>query len=234
MKLLAIETSTHHLSVALHLDGRTLTRAERVDNGGSAHVLPWVHALLAEAELPLAQLDGIAYGAGPGAFTGLRLACGVTQGLAWGADLPVIGVCTLEAVAAAAAAQSGATLSQDTPIFACIDARMGEVYTAQYAPLAENEFCCVVAPTVLPPSLLQVPDACRCVAGDGFAAYPELAALRPDALASIQPDAGWIARLAVPRFARGEGQSAVHAAPLYVRDKVALTTAERLARGGVR
>lgn len=229
VKILALETSTHHLSVALHIDTQILLRAEYVANGGSGHVLPWVNALLAEAGLSLKQLDGIAFGAGPGAFTGLRLACGITQGLAYGADLPVVGICTLEAVAAAAAEQSGAD-----GVFACIDARMNEVYVAAYRRTTEDTFDCVSQPVVLPPDAVSLPDGQWKVAGDGVATYEALSARYPDALHDIYPQATWVARLAAPRFARGEGQPALMAAPLYVRDKVAFTTAERLARGGVR
>ncbi|MBL8479332.1 MAG: tRNA (adenosine(37)-N6)-threonylcarbamoyltransferase complex dimerization subunit type 1 TsaB, partial [Sterolibacteriaceae bacterium] len=84
MRLLGIETATRHLSVALWQDGAILERIEDLPNVGSERVLPWVHELLAEGQMGLAQLDGIAFGAGPGSFTGLRLACGVAQGLAWG------------------------------------------------------------------------------------------------------------------------------------------------------
>ena len=92
MKLLAFETSTRWISVALWCDGACLERREELPNSGSEHLLPWAHALLAEAGVALTQLDGLAFGAGPGGFTGLRLACGVTQGLAWGLDKPVVPV----------------------------------------------------------------------------------------------------------------------------------------------
>lgn len=225
VNLLALETSTSHLSVALSVGGHCLVREEGLANGGSDRVLPWVHALLAEAGLTLTQLDGIAFGAGPGAFTGLRLACGVTQGLAFGADLPVLGVCTLEAIASNAGADR---------VFACLDARMSEVYVAAYVREQGEMWSCVSEPIVLPPAQVVLPAGEWLAAGDGLAAYPDLAAQWPATNAQVRPDASAVARLAAPRFARGEGQSAVAAAPLYVRDKVALTTAERLARGGVR
>lgn len=226
MNLLALETSTHQLSVALRLGEACLERSERLANGGSDRLLPWINALLAEAGIGLQQLDGIAFGAGPGAFTGLRLACGVTQGLAFGADLPVVGICTLEAMALNAGHER---------VFACLDARMNEVYIAAYVRTQADEFRCEQLPAVIAPELVQAPAGAWHAVGDGFAAYAETLASRfPGADANVMPNAIAVARLAAPRFARGEGQPAAAAAPLYVRDKVALTTAERLARGGVR
>ena len=124
MNLLAFEASTRRLSVALWCDGALAEKSAEVQNGGSERFLPWANELLAEAGLNLKQLDGIAFGAGPGGFTGLRLACGVTQGLAFGLDIPVVPVCTLAALALA---------SGDGKVLACLDARMSEVYVAAYA-----------------------------------------------------------------------------------------------------
>ena len=226
MNLLALETSTHHLSVALLMGDTCLTRSEFLANGGSDRLLPWVQSLLAEGGVSLTQLDGIAFGAGPGAFTGLRLACGITQGLAFGADLPVAGICTLEATAFNAGAAR---------VFACLDARMNEVYVAAYVREQAGVFRCELEPAVMPPEMVVAPAGEWTAVGDGFAAYASTLQSRfPNADASRMPTAEAVARLAVPRFARGEGQPAIAAAPLYVRDKVALTTAERLARGGQR
>jgi tRNA threonylcarbamoyladenosine biosynthesis protein TsaB len=226
VKLLAIETSTHHLSVALFKGDACLTRSEYLANGGSEKLLPWVQDLLAESGLALKQLDGIAFGAGPGAFTGLRLACGVTQGLAFGADLPVVGICTLEAMAFNA---------DSDRVFACLDARMNEVYVAAYVREDKGTFRCELMPAVMPPEMVQAPAGDWTAVGDGFAAYAAtLEAKFPQSNATVMPTAEAVGRLAMPRFARGEGQPAIAAAPLYVRDKVALTTAERLARGGAR
>ena len=123
MRLLAFETATRHLSVALWQDGEVLERCEVLPNSGGERLLPWVHELLAEASISLPQLDGIAFGAGPGGFTGLRLACGVTQGLAFGMDIPVVPVSTLQALALASGEQF---------VWTCLDARMNEVYCAAY------------------------------------------------------------------------------------------------------
>lgn len=219
MLLLALETATHRLSVALWLDGHVLERAAELPNGSSEWLLPNVHALLAEAGSGLQSLDGIAFGAGPGSFTGLRLAAGCAQGLAYGLDLPVIGIGTLEALALA---------SGEARVYACLDARMNEVYVASYEQGVE-----VMAPIVCPPEQAPVPSGEGWLGcGDGFAGYggrlPQFVRTRPD----LRPTADAVVRLAAPRFARGESMTAAAAMPVYVRDKVALTTAERLARGG--
>lgn len=230
MILLALETSTRRLSAALWLDGRLIERAEDVPNGGSEPLLPWVTELLADAGLGLARLDGIAFGAGPGGFTGLRLACGVAQGLGFGLDLPVLAVGSLEAMALAAGRPQ---------VYVCQDARMNEVYAAAYR--VEGEALVeILAPAVAPPGQAPLPPGegwTGC--GDGFPAYGatlegRLAGCLTEILPDIYPTASAVARLAAPRLARGEGGEASLAVPSYVRDKVALTTAERLAQGGLR
>ena len=229
MRLLAFETATRHLSVALWQDAELIERAEEVPNGGSERLLPWVHELLAEAGLALSQIDGIAFGAGPGGFTGLRLACGVAQGLAYGLDLPVMPVSTLEALALA---------SGEHEVWACLDARMNEVYGAAYR-VEGDGVSQLMAPVCMPPGTVSTPTfAGGWGVGDGFAAYgpllqarkPDLEGLRADAF----PTAAAVLRLAAPAFLRGTALQAALAQPIYVRDKVALTTAERIARGGAK
>jgi tRNA threonylcarbamoyladenosine biosynthesis protein TsaB len=229
MRLLAFETATRHLSAALWQDGELIERVADSPNGGSELLLPWVHDLLAESGLALAQIDAIAFGAGPGSFTGVRLACGVAQGLACGLDRPVLPVSTLAALALA---------SGPGDVWTCLDARMNEVYAAAYR-VAAGTARQLMPPSCLPPAFTPAPDfAGGWGAGDGFAAHgellwsrkPDLAGLRPD----VYPTAAAVARLAAPAFARGEALPAALAQPIYVRDKVALTTAERLARGGSR
>lgn len=223
MRILAFETATHRLSVALWDDGSVIERAAEFPSGGSEWLLPTAKALIAEAAISFRALDGIAFGAGPGSFTGLRLAAGCAQGLAFGLDLPAVGVGTLAALAAAAGEER---------VYACLDARMNEVYVAAYERGVE-----ILAPTVCPPAQaprLSVAQDDWLACGDGFANYraelPPFARLRAD----LRPTATAVAQLAAPRFARGEGVPAAEAAPFYVRDKVALTTAERLARGGTK
>src|SRR5437763_10305664 len=228
MQILALDASTDVCAVAL---GDGTHWAERAENAGQRHselLLPMVQALLAEARLDLAALDGIAFGAGPGSFTGLRIACGVAQGLALGADLPMVGVATLEAMAEAARQRSGRT-----HVIATLDARMQEIYIAAY----EHDgfhWRVVLDPVVVMPSEAPLPPGGGWTGvGNGFAAYPALRERVGGALAGcdedILPTAIAIGQLALRRFAAGEGVPAREATPLYVRHRVALTTAERAA-----
>ncbi|MDD5176933.1 MAG: tRNA (adenosine(37)-N6)-threonylcarbamoyltransferase complex dimerization subunit type 1 TsaB [Sterolibacterium sp.] len=229
MNLIALETSTLHLSVALWRAGALIERSEVVPNGGSERLLPWINQLLAEAEITFADLDAIAFGTGPGGFTGLRLACGVAQGMAFGLDLPVLAVPTLEALALAAYA--GGT----ERLFACLDARMNEVYCAAYQ-IQDGMLEAIQEAMVVPPQRAIAPAGVGWIGcGDGFIAYPEMLASSLDEVRPhVWPTAAAVARLAAPRLACGQGVDAGLALPLYVRDKVALTTTERLARGGLK
>lgn len=228
MNILSIETATEHGSVALLHDGELLVRRIEGAANHSEAVLRELRELLVEAGIGITQLDAIAFGAGPGAFTGLRLACGVAQGIALGADLGVAAVGSLQA----AAWQAGADR-----VFVATDARMGEVYHAAF----EHDDHGVPMP--LGPARCGSPLELELPAGDWFAAgsafkvWPQeletrflgrLTGCRPD----IVPRAQEVARLGAVAVARGELVPPELAAPLYVRDKVALTTAERLARGG--
>lgn len=227
MKLLAFDTSTQWISVACGEGSAWAARAEMAGQAHSERLLPLIDAVLAESGWSLADLDAIAFGAGPGSFTGVRIACGVAQGLALGVDCPLVAVPTLEALAQAAWRIHGATR-----VFACLDARMREVYVAAYE-RAGDRWDARLAPAVLRPAAAVLPadPGLWFAAGDGFVAYPELAsALQLSAVdATIVPDARDIATLALPRLAAGEGVDAAHALPLYVRHRVALTTAERQA-----
>ena len=225
MKLLAFDTSTRWLSVACLVDGRWVTRDEPAGQSHSERLLPLVDAVLADARQSLADLDAIAFGAGPGSFTGVRIACGVAQGLALGADLPLVPVSTLEALA-----QSAFRAHGRTRVLACLDARMREVYVAAYRRDADR-WTVESAPAVLHPAEVVAPadPAAWFGAGEGYSAYADLAArLGLGACdASLVPDARSIAELALPRLAAGETVAAADALPLYVRHRVALTTAER-------
>jgi len=219
MRILAFETATHRLSVAYWDGGVVVERAAELASGGSEWLLPAALGLLDENGIAPKALDAIAFGAGPGSFTGLRLAAGCAQGLAFGLDLPVIGIDTLAALALA----SGAARA-----YACLDARMNEVYVAAYDRGIE-----ILAPKVCPPERVALPGGEGWVGcGDGFASYAARLPVFPTVRPELRPTAAAVAQLAAPKLARGEGVDAAHAAPLYVRDKVALTTAERLARGG--
>jgi tRNA threonylcarbamoyladenosine biosynthesis protein TsaB len=226
MKLLVLDTSTEFCSAALWLDGQIHARRVLAGQRHSSLLLPMVDELLRESAISLRQLDGIAYGAGPGSFTGLRIACAVTQGLAFGADLPVVGVSTLESIAV----QTGADR-----VLTVLDARMAEVYWAAYQRESAG-WRCVTEPALALPESVAVPDGNDWVgAGNGFVALGEV--LRPRLAAqlariddTIMPDAAAMAPLAAAAFARGEGMDAALAAPIYLRDKVALTVDERRAR----
>lgn len=229
MRFLAFETATRRLSVALWQDGEVIERFADHPNSGSAYLLPWAHELLAFSGITLKQLDGIAFGAGPGGFTGLRLACGVAQGLAFGLDVPVVPVSTLAALALA---------SGERNVWACLDARMNEIYAAAYT--IEGEVAHeVMAPHCVAPAVSPAPTFQHgWGVGDGFKTYGELLASRKPGLAGVHPDvfpsAAAVARLAAPVLASGRGVAAADAQPFYVRDKVAFTTSERLARGGLK
>lgn len=224
-RLLALDTSTDWLSVALFDGDRATMVRERAGNASSERILPVIGQLLSREGTSLAALDGIAYGAGPGSFTGVRIACGIAQGLAFGADLPVFGVPTLGALAQAAWRASGATC-----VMACLDARMREVYVAAYE-RNDKGWTLVSGPSVCKPDEVIVPPGEWTGAGDGYGAYPQLAhrLALTGCDAALIPDAQSIAEWAWPHFAAGEGVPAAQAEPLYVRHRVALTSAERAA-----
>ena len=223
LRLLALDTSTEYCSVALWDDGELHALEEHAGQKHSQRLLPMVEELLARHGLGVKQLAGIAFGKGPGSFTGLRIACGVTQGLAFGAGLPVVGVSTLLALAAATRAAHAVC---------CIDARMGEIYHAAYS-RAGAGWNCVHEPSLRPPAQAPaLPEGDWTGCGSGFAAHGEtlrrlyggrLSAIMPDAF----PHAREIAQLAVGEFEAGRAVAAEQAVPLYIRDKVALKTAER-------
>lgn len=222
MKLLVLDTSTEWCSAALWLDGRVQARRVLAEQRHSSLLLPMVDELLRESAMNLRQLDGIGYGAGPGSFTGLRIACAVTQGLALGADLPVAGVSTLQSIAEQAGAERVLTV---------LDARMAEVYWAAYQRDGAG-WRAVSEPALALPESVSVPAGGGWVgAGNGFAALGEVLRPRLAALVRIDdtlmPDAAAMAPLAARAFGRGEGMDAALAAPIYLRDKGALTVDER-------
>ncbi|MEO7559503.1 MAG: tRNA (adenosine(37)-N6)-threonylcarbamoyltransferase complex dimerization subunit type 1 TsaB [Nitrosospira sp.] len=223
MKILALDTSTEYCSIAVLLDGEILSREILAEQRHSELILPMLRQLLGETGLTLAQLDGIAFGAGPGSFTGLRIACGVAQGLAFGADLPVTGICTLEALAEAAGGNN---------VIAALDARMSEIYHAAYTKTASG-WQPVSEPTLcLPQQAPLLPGRGWLGCGSGFSMYGEVLRTRYDGcinhiIGDLRPHARDMAQLAEPRFAKGLGIDPADAAPLYVRNKVALKEKER-------
>jgi tRNA threonylcarbamoyladenosine biosynthesis protein TsaB len=223
MRVLALDTSTEYCSVALWQDGTIMERCELVGQKHSEMLIAMLDALLHESGVKLAQLDGLAFGKGPGSFTGVRIACGAAQGLAFGANLRVTGICTLEALAEA---------SGKPRVIAALDARMGEIYHAAYerqgdawATVSEPCLCkAEEAPPVLGDDWYGV--------GSGFATHGAALQARyagqllgQDGVAV--PQAAAIAALGAAQFKLGRGVDAAEALPLYLRDKVALKTSER-------
>ena len=219
MKFAAFETSTEWCSVALWRDGELSAIEQRAANRHGELALPMLERLLAAAGLKAAQLEAIAFGAGPGSFTGLRIACGIAQGLAFARSLPVLGVSSLEAMAEECGAPR---------VVACLDARMGEVYYSALEKRGARWAEVVPAQCVAPAAAPRPPGEGWVGCGNGFAVYGTmgLRSVYPE----IHPGAAAVARLAAPRLAAGEGMDAARAAPNYLRDKVALTTEERRRR----
>ena len=224
LKLLAIETSTQWCSAALLLDEDIHLREAHVGQRHSERLLPMVDSLLKEAGLGVQDLNGIAFGSGPGSFTGLRIACGVAQGLAMGAGLRVVPVGSLVALAEASA--------QDR-VLSCLDARMGELYLAAYRREGDG-WATVVAPMLCKPADLPALEGGGWFgAGSGFGVQGEALRARYGSQlcgrrADLIPHAREVARLALSVFAAGQALSPEDAAPLYVRNKVALKTSERM------
>lgn len=241
MNILAIDTSTEACSAALHVGSRgargeaVFVRYQEAPRGHAELILPMVDALLAEAGIALKDLTAIAFGRGPGSFTGVRLAASVVQGLAFGAGVGVVPVSTLQAVAYRAFAlddaRGGPTASH---VLVCNDARMDEVYTAAFA---RDALPVALGPeAVQPPDRVQVPalggampSAARWIgAGRGFRAYASLARLRKEAggpLVAVDdtllPRAEDVLALAIPEVKAGRVLPASAALPVYVRDEVA-------------
>lgn len=223
MRVLALETSTEFLSLAVYDDGALTVRELHAGQRHSELSLPLLAELLQATQLELKDFDGIAFGQGPGSFTGVRIACGIVQGLAFGADLPIVGISTLLALAAQ---------SEHKYVMACLDARMGEVYHAAYQ--REGQDWRVVSEPGLynPQSLPQLPGDEWQGLGTGFKIADGVVAQHyASQLRAVQgsalPHAREIARLGARQFAQAKGVPAWEAAPLYVRDKVALKTSER-------
>lgn len=223
--IIAIETSSELASAALVRGDRVTAREASGVQTHSQSVLPMVQELLREAGITLGQCDAVAFGAGPGSFTGVRTACGVAQGLAFGAGLPVIPIVTLLAMAQACLEASGAPGASD--VLAVLDARMEEVYWAQYR--FENGWQTIIEPTLSTASAV-APQGRVLACGNGLSAYPAAFAhlqLAADARPAVMPHAARVARLARVAFAEGKTVAARDAQPIYLRNKVALTTVER-------
>lgn len=240
MKLLAFELSTEACSVALWIDGEVHERFEVAPRRHAELALPWAEALLAQAGLKKSQLDAIAVGRGPGAFTGVRLAIAIGQGIALALDRPVVPVSTLAALAAgcpAGAAQRPGQVA-DPPvgrILAAIDARMGEIYSGAFQ-WRSDRLIAISEEVVVAPDAAQLPSGPGDWhgVGTGFAACEgalesRLAASFASIDATALPHAAAVATFAAAALARGEGVAPERIEPAYLRNHVALTTAEQKA-----
>ena len=222
VNLLAVETSTELCSVALLRSGELFVEEALAENRHSEMLVPMIRRVLERSRLGARQMDAFGFGQGPGSFTGLRIACGIVQGLAFATARPVVPVPTLLALA---------EQSNESRVIAALDARMGEAYVAAYARNGDD-WDEVIAPRLcdaagLPP----LPGRRWAATGSGFDrhawlrdAYRESVEMRFE---GDLPRAGAVARIAARRIGRGAGVPAEKAAPLYLRDKVALTTEER-------
>ena len=223
VNLVALETSTEYLSLAVSRGAQVFDYSVHAGQRHSELVLPALRDLLQQAQLEMQSVDAIAFGAGPGSFTGLRIACGVAQGLAFARGLPVAGVCSLLALAENTDAER---------VIACLDARMGEVYHAAYC-RGDGGWREIHAPGLYRPDAVPgVEGGGWTACGSGFAAHGgALAQCYAGAIARTDadavPGATAVLRLARQEFAAGRGVDAVAAVPLYVRDKVALKASER-------
>ncbi len=233
MKLLALDTASGLCSAALYVDGEVMLRETPTTREHARLVLPMVQSLLAEAQWSMVQLDAIAFGRGPGSFTGLRVAAGLTQGLAFGAGLPVLPVSDLRALAQQAAALAPA----GTPLLACMDARMHELYWALYeAPLAGQWVSDTAEQLCTPVQLTQrlgvaaAGSAQWRGAGMGLAVWLASEAAPPLnpalLLPAAEPSAREIALLGAVDWSAGKAQPPEAAVPVYLRDDVARPSAQ--------
>ena len=225
MNLLAVETSTELCSVALLRDGDLFVEEALAENRHSEMVVPMIRRVLERSHLAPRQMDAFGFGQGPGSFTGLRIACGLVQGLAFASGRPVVPVPTLLALA---------EQSNEGRVIAALDARMGEAYVAAYARNGDD-WDEVIAPRLCDAEgLTALPGRSWAATGSGFDRHPWLREAYRDSIEMRYegdlPRAGAVARIAARRFGRGGGMPAERAAPLYLRDKVALTTDERRSR----
>ncbi len=231
--ILAIDTSTEACSAALSVDGAILARSELAPRRHAELILPMIESLLLEARIARRDLRGIAVGRGPGAFTGVRLAISVAQGLALGLELPVVPVSSLAALALDA---PGDLAHRDAAILAVIDARMGEVYAGAFRRRDDSLVEALCDESVGPVEKLVLPRQSHWnIVGSGWGAYhaalaSHLSAPPAFADAARYPQASAVLRLALPQFTHGGGVAPEAALPVYLRDKVALTLEEQRAR----
>jgi tRNA threonylcarbamoyladenosine biosynthesis protein TsaB len=222
VRLLALDTATECCSAALLIEGRLLTREIELARGHAERILPMIDEILGEAGIGLPQLEAIAFGRGPGSFTGVRLAASIAQGLAFGSGLGVIAVSDLGAVAQRVFDETGVTRA-----LVCNDARMQEVYWGCFERGSDGLAVAGGPERVSPPESVELPSSWADAAGlgRGFAAYPQLKALAGVAVRGdwdrLLPRAAEVTRLAVPDLLAGRLLAPEAAVPVYLRDDVA-------------
>ncbi len=222
MNILALDTSTDACSAALWLDGQRLERFQVAPGAHSRLILPMIESLLSEAGVQLKDMTALAFGRGPGSFTGLRIAAGVIQGLAYGADLPVVPISTLMAIAQGVFEKRG-----HTHILSALDARMGEIYWGGYERRPDESFECVIQECVTPAHGAPMPAQGQWFgAGPGWGAYREVLRERLHAyITDVDPESlprAWdMLPIAAAAVVRGETVAADAALPIYLRDRVA-------------
>lgn len=227
-RLLAFDTSTDAMSTALRTPHGVLARDAAGGAQASAQLVPGLLALLDEAGCPIGELDAIAFGCGPGAFTGLRTACSVAQGLAFGAGKPVVPVDSLLIVAQDARTQLGEAMPET--LWVAMDARMDEIYAGAYRWQA-GRWSVTSAPALYTVEALNAlwqaaPPAC--VAGSALDAFGDRLAIgAAQAVRRERSRAAALVEVAAQLLGQGRTVDAEHALPVYLRDKVALTTQER-------
>lgn len=227
MKLLAVETSTEACSAALIIDGEVAERFELAPKEHTQLILPMIDSLMADAGLKSEQLDALAFSRGPGSFTGVRIATGVIQGIALGADLPVVPVSTLAAIA-----QDFFDNNEDNVAYVAMDARMDEIFWGVYRRDALGYAELIGEESVTPADSVEFPDLAGVGIGSGWGVYPQelmtrLAGLVSRYQAEMLPRAGAIARLGARGFEQGLAVAVEQAMPVYLRDKVAKKESER-------
>ncbi|ATF10405.1 tRNA (adenosine(37)-N6)-threonylcarbamoyltransferase complex dimerization subunit type 1 TsaB [Candidatus Enterovibrio altilux] len=226
--ILAIDTAVENCSVALTVGNDVITRCKMAPREHTLKILPMIDNVLAEANLTLGQLDAVAYGRGPGSFTGVRIGIGIAQGLAFGADLPMVGVSTM-----AAMAQQTYRRKQVTRVLIAIDAHMNEIYFGGYQRKENGDWDVAFEETVLPPKDLNkklltsnvvTVNGEWTIAGTGWLAYPALASqlhLAINNSSVLYPESEDMLILAHHALLRGEAVDAENASPVYLRDNVA-------------
>jgi len=229
MKLLAVETATEACSAALFIDGEVIERFKLAPKEHTKLILPMIDSLMAEAGLKPRDLDVLAFGRGPGSFTGVRIATGVIHGIAFGVDLPVVPVSTLAAIS-----QDYFATSKETAkvAFTAMDARMGEIYWGVYQRNRQGFAELIGREAVTPVELAEFPELTGGGVGSGWGIYKDRLMNRLSGLVShcetgYLPRASAIARLGAYGFKRGLAVAVDHAMPVYLRDKVAKKESER-------